>query len=166
MVFWWKHIKNIEIWPKIIKVRIFEHYKLYIIPNSSSSSDKNHQNWRSIYFQKNFLPFGDVRCSPEDSETSFGPNHGFPRKFSGESRDFSKSHSLWEAVSSLLRVGFGCPDTLGLSTDSHSLISVAFDCARLAQTITILDTRIDFCENSYSPPHSDTVTKVDMKAWL
>ena len=45
--------------------------------------------------------------------------------------DFSKSQSLWEVVSSSLLVGFGCPDTLGLSSDPHSLISVVFACARL-----------------------------------
>ena len=79
------------------------------------------------YFQKNFFAFLRFLGSPEDSETSFGPNHGFPRKFSGESLYFSKSRSLWEAVSSSLLVGFGCPDTRGLSTDSSLLISVGFD---------------------------------------
>ena len=86
-------------------------------------------------------------------ETLFGPNHGFPRKILVASRDFSKSHQLREAASPSLVVGLGCPDTLGVSPDSNSLISVVSDRLRPAQTIAILDTKINFGEISHSPPH-------------
>ena len=81
--------------------------------------------------------------------TLFDPNLGFSRKNLGASQDFSKSHSLWEAVSLSLVVGLGCPDTLGVSTGSNSLIYVVSDRLRTTQTTAILSAKIDFREKWY-----------------
>ena len=58
----------------------------------------------------------EIRC--EDLRRRLG---------AGNSWIFKKSCCLPEATTSSLLIRLGCPDTLGVSPDSNSLISVVFD---------------------------------------
>ena len=57
----------------------------------------------------------EIRCE--------GPTR---RLGAGNSSIFPKSCCLLEAVTSSLLIRLGCPDTLGISPDSNSFISVVF----------------------------------------
>ena len=140
-------IQNTEKSPKIKKVKNFDHNKLVYILISRSLKLQRKQ-WATT-LKKTFAWFKIILRF----ETLFGQNRGFPRKIPRESRDFPKSRWVREVVSPSLVIGLGCPDTLGVPTDSNSLIYVVCNRLRPAQTIAILSAKIDFGEKSHSPPH-------------